>query len=509
MPSPLRNDILLICNSEYGQSSVFISVAYELCLSKYASTLGPNTHIHIASFEELSPRITRLQQHLKSLDSSSSEPHIHFHTLPGPCFVSKLWGILGSSQALAHPPGFRGALQSFRCLDACMVPWTAKEYAEQLKFMEQLINDIDPIAILLDPMHRPAIDLCEKTGRSYMILSPNTPKEIVGMMQPYGQVFWKYPVAPSGYPYPLPWYLIPLNIFLLVRVFLLLSFSPIITYVNNFRKSHGITSSIFEFYKPHVTYLISSFPEGDYFPLYVPENIVMCGPIVVPTKPAREEDEELGRWLDGQTTATSDGNTRSSTRTRRRMKTVLINLGSHVTSDPSLTRELANGILLLLSQNPNVQVLWKLKIDSTRATEHDAVNRIKILPWLPESTSPLSILHHPHTICSVHHGGANSYWEAVKAGVPQVVMPVWQDTYDFARRAEGLGVGVCGNRKAAPGAEREEFGRALVRVVGIGDEDEDEEDGSAKELAELTKTKYSGREKAARVVLDYIALKRR
>jgi UDP:flavonoid glycosyltransferase YjiC (YdhE family) len=51
------------------------------------------------------------------------------------------------------------------------------------------------------------------------------------------------------------------------------------------------------------------------------------------------------------------------------------------------------------------------------------------------------------------------------AGVPQVVLPVWIDTYDFAIRVEYLGIGIWGNRVSAPYAEGLELSQALVQVV--------------------------------------------
>jgi UDP:flavonoid glycosyltransferase YjiC (YdhE family) len=49
--------------------------------------------------------------------------------------------------------------------------------------------------------------------------------------------------------------------------------------------------------------------------------------------------------------------------------------------------------------------------------------------------------------------------------VPQVILPVWYDTYDFACRAEYLGIGVWGSRKAAPAVNGPELGQALVQVL--------------------------------------------
>ena len=55
-----------------------------------------------------------------------------------------------------------------------------------------------------------------------------------------------------------------------------------------------------------------------------------------------------------------------------------------------------------------------------------------------------------------------------RTGIPQVILPVWYDTYDFAERAERLGIGIYGNRRSAPGANAAEFGKALQIVVGDG-----------------------------------------
>ncbi|KAK7926668.1 UDP-glucoronosyl and UDP-glucosyl transferase [Apiospora marii] len=95
--------------------------------------------------------------------------------------------------------------------------------------------------------------------------------------------------------------------------------------------------------------------------------------------------------------------------------------------------------------------------------EEDLDNyRVRTVPWL--HSEPSAILTEPSIICSVDHGGANSFLEAVRqvisptrhklfigysnnkanntcfrtAGVPQIVLPVWIDCLDFAIRAEEL-----------------------------------------------------------------------
>lgn len=49
--------------------------------------------------------------------------------------------------------------------------------------------------------------------------------------------------------------------------------------------------------------------------------------------------------------------------------------------------------------------------------------------------------------------------------MPQVVIPAWLDCYDFANRAEILGIGRWGNKKALPHITKEELGPILVDVV--------------------------------------------
>ena len=49
-----------------------------------------------------------------------------------------------------------------------------------------------------------------------------------------------------------------------------------------------------------------------------------------------------------------------------------------------------------------------------------------------------------------------------------MVLPMWVDLYDFAVRAEFLGIGVWGNEKSAPNWTAEELGESFLRVLGDG-----------------------------------------
>ena len=80
--------------------------------------------------------------------------------------------------------------------------------------------------------------------------------------------------------------------------------------------------------------------------------------------------------------------------------------------------ELAKGIRVVLGRHQDLQVLWKLQsvvTDDLKAilgAELEGDGRVKVRSWL--ETDPVSLLQSGHVICSVHHGGANSFYEAVE-----------------------------------------------------------------------------------------------
>jgi UDP:flavonoid glycosyltransferase YjiC (YdhE family) len=75
-----------------------------------------------------------------------------------------------------------------------------------------------------------------------------------------------------------------------------------------------------------------------------------------------------------------------------------------------------------------------------------------------------------------------------RAGVPQVILPVWYDTYDSARRVEYLGVGLWGSKTSAPAINGPELGKALTRVL------HSEESSSMQEKAKSIASKLGTKE---------------
>ena len=167
------------------------------------------------------------------------------------------------------------------------------------------------------------------------------------------------------------------------------------------------------------------------------EHVVSCGPIVLDVAPASTQDPKLARWL-------------------KRAPTMLINLGKSVKYDVHMAAAMIQAIDRTLVAKADVQVLWKFKKNGDYDFEvlllpvqsHIANGRLKIETWL--KADPTSILQTGDVAVSVHHGGANCFYETVLAGVPQVILPLWFDLYNFAQTAQDLGIGIWPGKEAAP-----------------------------------------------------------
>jgi len=89
------------------------------------------------------------------------------------------------------------------------------------------------------------------------------------------------------------------------------------------------------------------------------------------------------------------------------------------------------------------------------------------------------------------------------AGVPHIVLPVWIDCFDFANRAELLGIGRWANRRTLPLNSARELGPVLVDVV-LGDRHSESMRRRAEELAAVCGRDGGGRVVAARTIMDEV-----
>jgi hypothetical protein len=152
-----------------------------------------------------------------------------------------------------------------------------------------------------------------------------------------------------------------------------------LTKKKEFLKQIGIAKplDIFSIYQKDYLWLTASLPEIE-FPM--------------------DQDPELAAWLT-------------------QAPTVLINLGSTVDYSADSARELLRAIKTLL-ENSKVQVLWKFNKRGEysndiflEVSKEIKDGRLRVEKWL--GIEPAAMMETGNIVASVHHGGANCFFEAV------------------------------------------------------------------------------------------------
>jgi hypothetical protein len=159
---------------------------------------------------------------------------------------------------------------------------------------------------------------------------------------------------------------------------------------------------VYSAYMPKIPHFSPSLPEIDLpFPYGIPENVHLCGPILLPSIPVSESDPELFRWL-------------------KKGPTVLITLGTIYEANSKQVSEIAGGVRILLEKRRDIRVLWKLRPQRGQEGRDDELldeilgevvkeGRVRIREWL--EADPVALLQSGHVVAFVNHGGANSFFE--------------------------------------------------------------------------------------------------
>ncbi|KAI0551673.1 hypothetical protein F4679DRAFT_593066 [Xylaria curta] len=452
LPAQGKNEtVLFFINTEYGLSNVHLATAS--ALQQKHSCID----VHIASFPRTASKVARISYLTQQQSPSARE--IHFHELPGPEYTKALsdrtGGQANSSRHLMHQPGIKGLDKLLSHVQAAISPWEGSDHIHIYQRAVEIIRTVDPAVVVLDTTLRPAIDATRQTNRLYAYLTPNTLADTFFGDQPYGSMFWKYPRMGSDFAFPVPWRKIPENVYITTRFIYAVLNRPNFRATKAYLKAHGISDSIV-LPRPDRPWISQNMPGASIPLVFTPPNVTSVGPIILEDRPVTEQDPELASWL-------------------LRAPTVLINLGSLFTYTGEQEITMALAIQHMLAKT-NVQVLWKVARENTYSNTDYMLpirsyienGRLRIMDWL--RVSPVSLLKTGHIIASIHHGGANCYHEAIAAGVPQVIIPMWLDLYNYAQMAEDIGVGVYATRGIAPKWTVENLRESFLRVVDGGEE---------------------------------------
>ncbi|CAG8099101.1 unnamed protein product [Penicillium salamii] len=434
MSSP-KPTILFMTSPEHGQSNVALAVAGEF-------VNRGEFEVHIASFKGLSTRIQELNEQV------DYNRVIHFHAIAG----SSLSEVTARQTAqLAHRPGIAGTLDGCYKINFSVLGWQPEEYLRSYRSCLEILKEVNPAVVVADPLLHLGLDAARILRMRIVILWPVPLKDVVITVQPKAGILWKYPLTGSGYPFPMPWNLILANLYMVLCFGFIVRFGKPMRDLLRIRKQAGIRTEFphIEPYSKGDLHLSPSFPEMD-FPLYVPDNVISCGPILRCSSTLTSCDVALNAWL--------------------KHPTILICLGSHVQAPEDDALQMTKAIQVVLREFPDTKVLWKLKYDWESSPKVKNLlgslvyaKKVKVVSWIQPEI--ISILESGHVVAYVHHGGANSFFEACKAGIPQVVLPQWFDTYDCPSRVEWLGIGLHGSRKVAPRIAALELSSALLQVL--------------------------------------------
>lgn len=239
-------------------------------------------------------------------------------------------------------------------------------------------------------------------------------------------------------PFPLPWSLIPKNIALnLVAMYMLLT-GQRAKNTQKFLQAQVdesiqlITAMELGVLGPslQISILVANTPELDYPFDVMPSKITPCGPIIRASPKFDMVDQSLEKWL-------AQG------------PTLYVNLGSHLEMTVPEAVEMAAAFRMFLDKaemekafgSQKLQILWKLKAKGcdSRVTEsecsqgpplqqlqavkdlHERIrhflgeemghHQIWLTNWV--TAEPKSVLESGHVICSINHGGASSFNEAL------------------------------------------------------------------------------------------------
>ncbi|KAH8898630.1 UDP-Glycosyltransferase/glycogen phosphorylase [Thozetella sp. PMI_491] len=506
--------VLFFTNSDYGQANVVLATAHSLAVA------APDVQIHIASFQPLRDAVQAASDFATaSMSRSSAVKSFIFHQIEGTS-----WGPasfrpeIGIAPANDLTPGLLNSAKCVSLIPSVMLPWRPAEFTAIYHESERVLEEVKPDLIVLEPLFTPGLTLCHHMKLKWMVLAPNTLKDFALPLQPGLAMLWKYPLTCSAMPFPLPWSLIPRNIFLnLVAAYAVLTDPGMKKTTQLLREEvddpsislmTAMEMGVLKAPPPGLRILVAISPDIDYPFAVLPPHVTPCGPIVRAVAPIRSVDPALYDWLGHG-------------------RTVYVNLGTHLKADPAEAREMALAFKSVLDQAgaferdgaKPLQILWKIGrkpgADGAKPArdvyegqwqivvdvlQHElAVDRVRITDWV--NAEPKSVLESGHVICSINHGGANSFYEALCTGVPQALLPAWSDCYDFANRVELLGIGKWANQMAKPRWKQEELSSVLEEIL-FGPEAESILQ-RAKDLA-ARHPEEAGREKAAAEVLGFL-----
>jgi hypothetical protein len=180
--------ILLATNSEYGQANVFLAAGHAL------QAADVDVQIHFVSFAAIAKDVSSASQY--STQCTPGAQPWNFHELDGASFWQLLTGPKGTDLGaiLNKRPTFFSVLGVLSQLMPLLLPWNETEFVRIYQSFARLVDELQPDMIVVDSLFSPVLTACRRLELKHLVLSPNTLKDFATALQPWGAMFWKFPV---------------------------------------------------------------------------------------------------------------------------------------------------------------------------------------------------------------------------------------------------------------------------------------------------------------------------
>lgn len=175
--------ILLLTNSESGQSGVHLSAAHALL------NIDHDVEVHIASFSALASSVARTSDFALKTCPPGRRP-IFFHELNATSFLEATRRLpIDFFDTISAAPTTWDLPRAYLNLSSITCPWTAEGYVQVLREIEKVLDEVQPGVVGLDLLLQPAWPLLLKRGLKLHVLSPNSIRDYY---QP-SDTLWKWP----------------------------------------------------------------------------------------------------------------------------------------------------------------------------------------------------------------------------------------------------------------------------------------------------------------------------
>lgn len=187
---PPRRKVLFLANREHGACNVHLAVSHEFLVNHQ------DLEVHFVSFRALEKHVQAVSDQAAQRVPKAIFKPIIFHPLDGPSITETIAAQLNVEfcEAMTHPPGVAGAVKAYSNIATFAAGWTGEEHLKLYAAIAGYVKEIGPKIVVLDPVFIPGVEACRDLKVKYVMLSPNSLKDVLAAQQPWGAMLWKYPM---------------------------------------------------------------------------------------------------------------------------------------------------------------------------------------------------------------------------------------------------------------------------------------------------------------------------